>query len=49
MVARARNNMMDTVLSAVEVLEDRGWQLVTIDEAVSLACLRRSAVQPQAG
>ena len=41
LVARARNTMMDTVLSAVEVLEDQGWELVSVDEAVSLACLRR--------
>lgn len=40
-VARARNSMMDTVLSAVETLEDQGWELVSVDEAVSLACLRR--------
>lgn len=41
LVARARNKMVDTVLSAVEALEDQGWQLVSVDEAVSLACLRR--------
>ncbi|WP_261164504.1 hypothetical protein [Microbacterium sp. Marseille-Q6965] len=41
LVARYRNQMMDTVLSAVEVLEGRGWELVSVDEAVSLACLRR--------
>lgn len=41
MVARARNTMMDTVLSAVEALEAQGWDLVSVDEAVSLAILRR--------
>ena len=41
LVARSRNKMMDTVLSAVEVLEDQGWELASVDEAVSLACLRR--------
>lgn len=41
LMARARNAMVDTVLSAVEVLEDQGWELVSVDEAVSLACLRR--------
>lgn len=40
-VARARNKMMDTVLSAVETLEAQGWELVSVDEAVSVACLRR--------
>lgn len=42
-VAKARNRMMDTVLSAVETLEVEGWELVSIDEAVSVACLRRVA------
>ncbi len=41
LVARARNDMMDRVLSAVELLEDQGWELVTVDEAVSVAVLRR--------
>lgn len=41
LVARSRNRMMDTVLSAVEAVEDQGWELVSVDEAVSIACLRR--------
>lgn len=46
LVARARNAMMDTVLTAVEMLEYRGWELVTLDEAISVACLRRPAPLP---
>ena len=42
LIAKARNRMMDTVLSAVETLEAEGWELVSIDEAVSVACLRRA-------
>lgn len=41
LVARFRNRMMDTVLTAVETLEDQGWELISVDEAVSLAVLRR--------
>lgn len=46
LVAKARNKMMDTLLSAVELLETRGWELVTVDEAVSVACLRRTHPAP---
>lgn len=42
LMARYRNRMMDTVLSAVETLEEQGWELVSVDEAVSIAVLRRS-------
>lgn len=41
LVARARNDMMDRVLSAVEFLEDQGWELISVNEAVSVAVLRR--------
>lgn len=47
LVARARNKMMDTVLSAVELLESQGWELVSVDEAVSIAVLRRTHPAPQ--
>ena len=42
-VAKFRNKQIDTVLSAVELVEEQGWELVSIDEALSLACLRRVA------
>lgn len=41
-VARARNRMYDSVLSAVEFLENEGWELVNVDEAVSIALMRRN-------
>lgn len=42
LVTRARNTMIDTVLSSVELLESQGWELVTLDASMSQACLRRS-------
>lgn len=44
-VTKVRNSMIDTVLSAVELLESRGWQLVTLDESMSQACLRRPTAE----
>lgn len=41
LLARFRNPMVDKVLTAVELLEGQGWELVSVDEAVSLAVLRR--------
>lgn len=39
------NAMLDLVLTAVEFLEGRGWQVVSIDQGGSVACLRRTAPQ----
>lgn len=39
--AKFRNTGMDKLLSAVETIEDQGWELVSVDEAVSVAVLRR--------
>lgn len=41
-VVKFRNPMVDTVLTAVEALEAQGWELVNVDQAVSLACMRRT-------
>jgi hypothetical protein len=35
------NNMIDRVLSAVEMLEAQGWELVNVDQGGTIACLRR--------
>jgi hypothetical protein len=36
------NAMVDMILTAVEFLEDRGWDLVSIDQGGTVACMRRS-------
>jgi hypothetical protein len=41
--AAGENSMFDEVLTAVEFLETRGWELVSMDQGF-VACLRR--VQP---
>ncbi|GAB2917706.1 hypothetical protein GCM10027280_00900 [Micromonospora polyrhachis] len=38
--AGAENSMFDEVLTAVEFLETRGWELVSMDQGF-VACLRR--------
>ena len=35
------NSRLDKVLTAIEFLETRGWQLVSLDQGGLLACLRR--------
>jgi hypothetical protein len=35
------NALLDTVLSASELLESQGWELVSIDHGGSMVCLRR--------
>jgi hypothetical protein len=35
------NISADQVLSAVELLETRGWEMVTVDPSVHVACMRR--------
>ncbi|MEV0134461.1 hypothetical protein AB0H83_39135 [Dactylosporangium sp. NPDC050688] len=42
--AAGENTMFDEVLSAVELLETRGWELVSMDQGF-VACLRRVAVR----
>lgn len=39
--------MVDNVLSAVELLETRGWELVTLDNSMSMACLRWRGIPQQ--
>jgi hypothetical protein len=41
------NAMLDKVLSAAEVLEARGWEVVSVDHAGTMVCLRRRAAHPQ--
>lgn len=35
------NAMLDQILSAAELLESRGWELVNVDQGGTVACLRR--------
>jgi len=33
--------LLDTVLSAAELLEAQGWELVSVDHGGAMVCLRR--------
>lgn len=37
-------SFMDTMLSAVEMLEGHGWELVTLEQGGTVAFLRRRSV-----
>lgn len=39
------NNMLDVILTAVEFLEERGWDLVSIDQGGTIAVMRRRPLQ----
>jgi hypothetical protein len=43
------NHMLDAILSAVEFLEDRGWDLVSVDQGGTIAVMRRRPVQDTPG
>lgn len=43
--AAGENSMFDEVLTAVEFLETRGWELVSMDQGF-VACLRRVRQAP---
>ena len=43
------NNLLDVILTAVEFLEDRGWDLVSIDQGGTIAVLRRRPLQDTPG
>jgi hypothetical protein len=37
----ATNALLDLVLSAAELLESQGWELVSVDHGGAMACVRR--------